>query len=82
MIPSAYQLTEVKRKCSWTMMNLRTLSRYFDESKNHYIVMQLVISKLEFCNALYSLHEPCKKMIKKLTVTTVFNIAVQFIYNN
>ena len=71
------QLAEVKRKCSWTMMNLRTISRYLDESLKIMLVKQLVISKLDYCNALYM--NLAKKRIKKLT--TVLNMAVRFIYN-
>ena len=71
------QLAEVKLKCSWTMMNLRTISRYLDESLKIMLVKQLVISKLDYCNALY-IHL-AKKRIKKRT--TVLNMAVRFIYN-
>ena len=44
------QINSVKQKCSWTMMNIRTISRYLDEGVNKImLVKQLVISKLDYC---------------------------------
>ena len=38
------QINNVKRKCSWTMMNLRSIGRYLDEGIKLMLVKQLVIS--------------------------------------
>ena len=32
------QLAEVKQKCSWTMMNLRKMSSYLDESLKNRVI--------------------------------------------
>ena len=48
------QINRVKQKCSWTMMNIRTISRYLDEGVlKIMLVKHLVISKLDYCNSLY-----------------------------
>ena len=47
------QINSVKKKCSWTMMNLRTIGRYLDESIKLMMVKQLVISKIDYRNSLY-----------------------------
>ena len=67
----------VKKKCSWTMMNLRTIGRYLDESIKLMMVKQLVISKIDYCNSLY-MNLP-KTRLKKLK--SILNGAVRFIYN-
>ena len=59
------------------MMNLRTIGHYLDENLKIMLVKQLVISKLDYCNALYM--NLAKKRLKKLT--SVLNGAVRFIYN-
>jgi len=66
----------VKKRCSWTLMNLRTIGRYLDESTKIMMVKQLVISKLDYCNALYM--NLAKKRMKKLG--SVLNTAIRFIY--
>ena len=71
------QINNVKRKCSWTMMNLRTIGRYLDEGIKLMLVKQLVISKLDYCNSLY-MNLP-KTRLNKLRST--LNGAVRFIYN-
>jgi len=71
------QINSVKQKCSWTMMNLRTIGRYLDESTKLMMVKQLVISKLDYCNALYIKIK--KTLLNKLK--SILNGAVRFIYN-
>jgi len=70
------QIADVKKRCSWTLMNLRTIGRYLDESTKIMMVKQLVISKLDYCNALYM--NLAKKRMKKLG--SVLNTAIRFIY--
>ena len=71
------QINSVKQKCSWTMMNLRTIGRYLDESVKLMMVKQLVISKLDYCNSLY-MNLP-KTRLNKLK--SILNGSVRFIYN-
>ena len=71
------QINSVKQKCGWTMMNLRTIGRYLDESTKLMMVKQLVISKLDYCNALYINLK--KTLLNKLI--SILNGAVRFIYN-
>ena len=70
------QVRSVKQKCSWTMMNLRTIGHYLDERTKLMLVKQLVISKLDYCNSLY-MNLP-KTRLNKLR--SVLNTAVRFIY--
>ena len=58
-------------------MNLRTIGRYLDESTKLMMVKQLVISKLDYCNALYINLK--KTLLNKLK--SILNGAVRFIYN-
>lgn len=71
------QIAEVKKNCSWTMMNMRTIGHYLNESIKILLVKQLVISKLDYRNALYI--NLTKKRLKKLS--SILNTAVRFIYN-
>ena len=71
------QINSVKQKCSWTMMNLRTIGRYLDEGVKLMMVKQLVISKLDYCNSLY-MNLP-KTRLNKLK--SVLNGSIRFIYN-
>jgi hypothetical protein len=71
------QINNVRQKCSWTMMNLRTIGYYLDEGVKLMMVKQLVISKLDYCNSLY-MNLP-KTRLNKLR--SVLNGAVRFIYN-
>ena len=71
------QLNSVKQKCMWTLSNLQKIGRYFDRETKLILVKQLVISKLDYCNALYvSLPMKCLKKLK-----SVLNCAIRFIYN-
>ena len=71
------QIAAVKKRCSWTMMNLRTIGHYLDENIKIMLVKQLVISKLDYCNAIYM--NIAKKRLKKLRA--VLDTAIRFIYN-
>ena len=71
------QLNSVKQKCMWTLSNLQKIGRYFDRETKLILVKQLVISKLDYCNALY-VSLPMK-YLKKLK--SVLNCGIRFIYN-
>ena len=71
------QLNNVKQKCMWTLSNLQKIGRYFDRETKLILVKQLIISKLDYCNALY-VSLPMK-YLKKLK--SVLNSAIRFIYN-
>ena len=71
------QINSVKKKCSWTMMNLRTIGHYLDEGVKIMLVKQLVIAKLDYCNSLYT-NLP-KTRLNKLR--SILNGAVRYIYN-
>ena len=70
------QINSVKQRCSWTMMNLRTIGRYLDEGVKIMMVKQLVISKLDYCNSLY-MNLP-KTRLNKLK--SILNGTIRFIY--
>ena len=71
------QVNNVKQKCSWTMTNLRTISHYLDEEVKLMLVKQLIISKVDYCNALY-MNLP---MVRLKKLKSVLNAGVRFIYN-
>ena len=71
------QLNSVKQKCMWTLSNLQKIGRYFDRETKLMLVKQLVISKLDYCNALYVCLP--MKYLKKLK--SVLNFGIRFIYN-
>ena len=71
------QINNVKKNCSWTMTNLRTIRKYLDEKVKLMLVKQLIISKLDFCNSLY-FNIPMKRL-KKLK--SILNGCVRFIYD-
>ena len=71
------QINSVKQKCSWTLINIRAIGCYLDQDIKLMLVKQLVISKLDYCNALYM--NICKTRLKKLQ--SVMNNGVRFIYN-
>ena len=71
------QISDIKMKCFWTLSNLRTFSHYLDEDLKITLVKTLIISKIDYCNALYA---GCNQYaIKKLQST--MDYAVRFIYN-
>ena len=71
------QINSVKQACSWTMTNLRTISRYLDERVKLMLVKQLIISKVDYCNALY-MNLP---MVRLKKLRSVLNAGIRFIYN-
>ena len=71
------QLNSVKQKSMWTLSNLRRINNYLKEDTKLMLVKQLVLSKLDYCNALY-VNLPMKSL-KKLK--SVLNAGVRFIYN-
>ena len=71
------QLSSVKQKCMWTTSNLKKIGRYLDGDLKLTLVKQLVVSKLDYCNALY-VNLPMKSL-KKLK--SALNCGIRFIYN-
>ena len=71
------QVNSVKQKCCWTMTSLRTISPYLDEGLKLMLVKQLIISKVDYCNALY-MNLP---MVRLKKLRSVLNAGVRFIYN-
>ena len=71
------QVNDVKRKCFWTLSNLRQFGHYLDEPLKISLVKTLVISQLDYCNALYA--GVSQAVIKKLQST--LNNAVRFIFD-
>ena len=71
------QINSVRQKCYWTINNLERIGYYLDERLKIMMVKQLVISKLDYCNALYmNLH---KTRLKRLE--SILNCCARFIYN-
>ena len=70
------QVNSVKKKCSWTLMNIQTISCYLDENVKLMLVKQLIISKLDYCNALYM--NIGKTRLRKLQ--SILNSCIRFIY--
>ena len=71
------QINCVKQKCSWTMGNMRTIRGYLDFGVKIMMVKQLVILRVDFCNALY-INLP-KRLIKKLA--SILNNGIRFIFD-
>ena len=71
------QINSVKQKCYWTMNNIKRIGCYLNERIKIMLVKQLVISKLDYCNALY-MNLP-KTRLNKLGA--ILNYCVRFIYN-
>ncbi len=71
------QINSIKQKCWWTMTNLRTIRHYLDEKVKLMLIKQLVISKLDYCNALY-MNLP-KGRLNKLR--SILNGGIRFIYD-
>ena len=71
------QLNEVKQKCNWTLLNLRRVTCYLDESCRIMLVKQMVIMQLDYCNSIY-MNLP-QTRFKKLC--SVLNSGIRFIYN-
>ena len=71
------QVNSVKQKSMWTISNLIKIGRFLDQGIKLILVKQLVISKLDYCNALY-VNLPMKTL-KKLK--SALNSGIRFIYN-
>ena len=71
------QINSVRQKCYWTIHNLERIGHFLDERLRIMLVKQLVISKLDYCNALY-MNLP-QTRLKKLR--SILNSCVRFIYN-
>ena len=71
------QVNSVKQKSMWTISNLIKIGRFLDQGIKLILVKQLVISKLDYCNALY-INLPMKTL-KKLK--SALNSGIRFIYN-
>lgn len=71
------QVNEVKKKCYWTLSNMRCFGHYLSTELKICLVKTLVLSKLDYCNALYVGINV--STIKKLQ--SVMNNSIRFIYN-
>lgn len=71
------QVNNVKRQCGLILRNLWQVNRCLDVRTKILLVKQLVISRLDYCNALYS--GLPKKLIDRLQKT--LNSCVRYIYN-
>ena len=71
------QINDVRQKCYWTLTNLGKFGHYLSEDLKISLVKTLVLSKLDYCNALYVGTQ--KSVLKKLQST--MNSAIRFIYN-
>ena len=69
------QINNVKKNRSWTMTNLRTIRRYLDDRSKLMLVKQLIISKVDYCNALYT--NLTKTRLKELH--SILNGGIRFI---
>ena len=71
------QINSVRQGCYWKLNNIQRIGNYLDEKVKLMLVKTLVISKIDYCNALY-MNLP-KTRIKKLG--SVLNCCIRFIYN-
>mgnify|MGYP001215155125 FL=1 len=71
------QINSVRQKCYWTMNNMERIGYYLDERLKIMLVKQLVISKLDYCNALYM--NLTQTRLNKLR--SILNYCVRYIYN-
>ena len=72
----ARQVAEVRRACTWKLSNMYLIRRYLTEDLRILLVKTLILSKLDYCNALYA------GLPKKLTdrLQAVLRSCVKFIY--
>ena len=72
----ARQVAEVRKACTWKLSNMYLIRRYLTEDLRIMLVKTLVLSKLDYCNALYA------GLPKKLTnkLQTVLRSCIKFIY--
>ena len=71
------QIAEVRKKCAWQLSNLYKIRRYLTTNLKIMLVKTLIISKLDYCNALYA--GLPKTQIKKLH--GVLRNCIRFIYD-
>ena len=71
------QVADVRKKCSWQLSNLYKIRRYLTVNLKIMLVKTLVISKLDYCNALYA--GLPKTQIKKLN--GILRNCIRFIYD-
>ena len=71
------QMNDVRRKCFWTLTNLGNFGHYLSEDLKISLVKTLVLSKLDYCNALYAGTQA--SVLNKLRST--MNSAIRFIFN-
>ena len=71
------QIAEVRKKCAWQLSNLYKIRRYLTTNLKIMLVKTLIISKLDYCNALYA--GLPKTKIKKLH--GVLRNCIRFIYD-
>ena len=70
-------INDIRKKCYWKLNNLRVIGRYLNEDLKKMLVKTLILSQIDYCNALY-IGLP-GYLIKKLQ--GVINSGVRFIYN-
>ena len=71
------QIAEVRKKCSWQLSNLYKIRRYLTTNLKIMLVKTLIISKLDYCNALYA--GLPKTQIKRLH--GILRNSIRFIYD-
>ena len=71
------QIAEVRKKCAWQLSNLYKIRRYLTINLKIMLVKTLIISKLDYCNALYA--GLPKTQIKRLN--GVLRNCIRFIYD-
>ena len=70
------QITSVVKRCNWTLLNLRRIAYCLNENLKIMLVKQLVLSKVDYCNALYTnLPDTRVKRLK-----SVMNSCIRFIF--
>ena len=71
------QISSVVKKCNWTLLNLRRIAYCLNENLKIMLVKQLVLSKVDYCNALYmNLPDTRVRRLK-----SVMNSCIRFIYH-
>ena len=71
------QIADVVKRCNWTLLNLRRIASFLNEGLKIMLVKQLVLSKIDYCNALY-MNLPATRTRR---LKSVMNSAIRFIYH-
>ena len=71
------QISDVQKKCAWKLHSLYQIRRYLTTDIKIMLVKTLILSKLDYCNALYA--GLPKTLIKKLQ--GILRNCIRFIYN-